>query len=656
MLWFRDISIKAKVVIVILTGVLVALVSVIGCLFLFQMQSFRTSFSNDLSALAAIVAETCAGSVIFVNPAECEQTLHALSAKPEITGACVRAYELPDKMLGYYGSFGGHALDQLPHERTIHRGERDWIVTQPIRSDGVQTGMLYLCVNYGRESDKVFRNYMLVLLPIACASIVMVLIFTSRLQVAITGPMGRLAEAARKVALEKDYDQRVKKFGNDELGQLTDAFNNMLEEIRRQNLELFQQVQALQVSEARFRGVVENLGEGLLLLGKVGEVLLCNPPFIRIFGWNPTGFTFQDVIQKICAEADREKLVDLWESARRGISKELAELLLQKEDGVSLWVDIQSCAMQNSEGQMQGAIIVISDVSERKVAAESLAELNKQLMLSSRLAGMAEVATGVIHNVGNVLNSVNVSASVAGDRLRESKVSFLTKAAELLLRQGEGVGRWMETEAGKRFPDYLAGLSENFAKDHAVLAKEIQLLGENIEHIKSIVTVQQNYAKSSGIIEDVDAADLMEDAVKVIAAGGGFRGIELKRDYQPTPALRVDKHKALQILVNILRNAVQALPDQPQPEISLSIYIPAPARVMMRVTDNGVGIPEENLTRIFSHGFTTKRDGHGFGLHTGAIAAQEMRGSLIATSDGVGKGAVFLLELPTGGLSSERGQ
>jgi signal transduction histidine kinase len=59
-----------------------------------------------------------------------------------------------------------------------------------------------------------------------------------------------------------------------------------------------------------------------------------------------------------------------------------------------------------------------------------------------------------------------------------------------------------------------------------------------------------------------------------------------------------------------------------------------------------VGIPAENLTRIFNHGFTTRKDRHGFGLHSGALAAAQLGGSLTVRSDGLGRGAAFILELP----------
>ena len=116
----------------------------------------------------------------------------------------------------------------------------------------------------------------------------------------------------------------------------------------------------------------------------------------------------------------------------------------------------------------------------------------------------------------------------------------------------------------------------------------------------------------------------------------------------------VDKHKVLQILVNLISNAKYALSDSDAKERQLTIAISRqPSRASsddgfaeVSITDNGIGIARENLIRIFGHGFTTKKNGHGFGLHSGALAAKEMGGSLSVQSAGPGKGATFTLSLP----------
>ena len=111
--------------------------------------------------------------------------------------------------------------------------------------------------------------------------------------------------------------------------------------------------------------------------------------------------------------------------------------------------------------------------------------------------------------------------------------------------------------------------------------------------------------------------------------------------------MNLEKHKILQILVNLLRNAKHACQESDRADKRLTVrVINGDGRVRISVIDNGIGIPPENLIRIFSHGFTTKKDGHGFGLHSGALAAKEMDGSLTVHSDGPGQGSTFTLELP----------
>jgi signal transduction histidine kinase len=114
------------------------------------------------------------------------------------------------------------------------------------------------------------------------------------------------------------------------------------------------------------------------------------------------------------------------------------------------------------------------------------------------------------------------------------------------------------------------------------------------------------------------------------------------------PPLITEKHKVLQILVNLMRNAKYALDEGGRPEKLMRVRaeLNGHGTVRISIIDDGVGIAPENLTRIFGHGFTTRKAGHGFGLHSGALAAKELGGTLIAQSDGPGCGANFTLELP----------
>jgi PAS domain S-box-containing protein len=301
-----------------------------------------------------------------------------------------------------------------------------------------------------------------------------------------------------------------------------------------------------------------------------------------------------------------------------------------------------------AEGQPLGAVAVIQDTTERKAQEMELERVHKELVTASREAGMAEVATNVLHNVGNILNSVNISASLVAERLRQSKTAGVSRLAALLLEQGDRVGEFITGDArGKRVPEYMAALGEQLAVDQRTALEELALLRENLEHIKDTVNMQQSYAKLCGVTETVEVVDLVEDSLRLNAGAFARHGVTVRREFGEVPRIEVDKHKVLQIIVNLVRNAKYACDDSGRSDKQITLRVaPVAAGVSITVEDNGIGIPAQNMSRLFEHGFTTRAAGHGFGLHSGALAAQELGGTLRAASEGEGHGACFTLELP----------
>jgi signal transduction histidine kinase len=280
-----------------------------------------------------------------------------------------------------------------------------------------------------------------------------------------------------------------------------------------------------------------------------------------------------------------------------------------------------------------------------------LEDAHQQLVAASRKAGMAEVATGVLHNVGNVLNSVNVSATLVRDTLRSSEITTLERVAGLIRENSANIADYLSSDPkGRHVPEFVMQLTTQLSKEHAVLQTENEQLARNVEHIKGIVAMQQSYATTSGVMEEVSPSHLVRDAIQMHAGSLQRHGIEFLIDAADLPPVTLDKHKVLQILVNLIQNAKHAIRDSGRSDgrIEVEIGIGDDDRIRISVSDNGVGIPAENLVRIFSHGFTTRANGHGFGLHSGANAAREMGGSLRAESAGPGKGAKFTLEVPVG--------
>jgi signal transduction histidine kinase len=296
------------------------------------------------------------------------------------------------------------------------------------------------------------------------------------------------------------------------------------------------------------------------------------------------------------------------------------------------------------------ALQTARDNLERRVEERTreLEKIHQQLVAASRRGGMAEIATNVLHNVGNVLNSANISASLVAERVRHSKASNLARVVVLLGQHTHDLGDFISHDSkGRHLPAFLAQLSQDLTAEQAAIVSELDSLLRNIEHIKEIVAMQQNYATFGGVKEMINVVKLVEDSLSMNEDSLSRHRVEVIREFQNVPPANLDKHKILQILVNLMRNANYACDESGRTDKRLTVRVAnGEGLVKISVMDNGIGIPPENLTRIFNHGFTTRKGGHGFGLHSGALAAREMGGSLTVHSDGPGQGAAFTLALP----------
>ncbi|RON09439.1 histidine kinase [Pseudomonas brassicacearum] len=278
-----------------------------------------------------------------------------------------------------------------------------------------------------------------------------------------------------------------------------------------------------------------------------------------------------------------------------------------------------------------------------------LRDTQSELLDTARQAGMAEIATNVLHNVGNVLNSVNISADLVTRKLRTSKALGLGKAMQLINEHLGDLGHFItEDEKGKLLPGYLNQLVEAIALEQQGITDELAQLSKSVDHIKDIVATQQSYAGANSLMEPLQVSELLEDALRMNSGALTRHHVTVVKDYAEVPKVMGDKHRMLLILINLISNAKYAmsdLSDRPR-EMTLGVKVVDDSILQVSVKDEGEGISAENMTRIFAHGFTTRKEGHGFGLHSCALAAIEMNGHLTAHSDGPGKGALFTLKIP----------
>jgi two-component system, NtrC family, sensor kinase len=388
------------------------------------------------------------------------------------------------------------------------------------------------------------------------------------------------------------------------------------------------------------------LGEMIIVHGqdRAWQVARPMPPLSELIAPILVGSILWGTLVVQDCERDRE-----WHEVERDSVRAVVEML-----GATIVRQNALQALFEAKTELENRVIARTRELQEQMGAKDranaeLEEAQKRLIELSRLSGMAEVATSVLHNVGNVLNSINVSSTLIADRLRASRVSQLQDLARLLREHETNLGDFLLRDpSGQRILPYLEKVSQHLVQERNELCIELEGLVQHVAHVKDIVSMQQTYARTSGVLEKIAFHTLIEDALRITRAEMDRHGVVLHKDIEKVPTMTTDRNKILQILLNLLRNAkdaVKASPTLPR-EVTVRLRSIDEDRLRLQVSDNGAGIAPENLSRVFSHGFTTKKDGHGFGLHFGALTARQLGGSLHAESDGLGRGATLTLELP----------
>ncbi len=423
------------------------------------------------------------------------------------------------------------------------------------------------------------------------------------------------------------------------------------QDVLAENEELKRAKEALRQSELRFRQLAENIREVFWMAQPGdGKLLYLSPAYEQVWE-RPRESAYEDGFSSLDAVLPEDRKI-VSEAIARNSSGEAydIEYRISRPDGAVCWIRDRGFPVRDETQQVVRLCGIAEDVTERKKGEAAVVEANRQLQELSRRAGMAEVATSVLHNVGNVLNSVNISIGIASEKSRLLRMSSIARLAALLRTNEDDLPAFFATSPqGKQMPAFLEQVAKHLAADQAAVLAELESLKANIEHINEIVAMQQSYATAGGIIEEMPLADVIEDALRMNSGALDRHGASVVRDYDSSlPPMPIDRHRVLQILVNLIRNAKYALDEGNGLNkcITLRTRRNGNGCAKICVVDNGVGISPENHSRIFEHGFTTRQDGHGFGLHSSALAAGEMGGSLTAHSDGPGQGAIFTLELP----------
>ncbi len=325
------------------------------------------------------------------------------------------------------------------------------------------------------------------------------------------------------------------------------------------------------------------------------------------------------------------------------------EICNKRKDGTLYWVDTTVMPFNNPDGDLSELVVIRTDITERKTADAEKEKLQKQLIDASRQSGMAEVATGVLHNVGNILNSFNISTSQIQKQLDASAISSLDRLSNLVSEHENQLARFVtEDQRGRQIPEFLRKLAKTLQDERHHIRCEFSDILKNVEHIKNIVNVQQSMAKASGLLTEIDPQELISCTLSAVRNSMINHKIHVETEIQEgVPTFVSDKNRILQVLINLVTNAKDALVEHAirKPQITISVS-ESEGMISLIVSDNGSGIDPQKLEQIFHFGYSSKASGRGFGLHHSATTAAELGGSLKAMSDGIGKGATFQLLIP----------
>ncbi len=407
-------------------------------------------------------------------------------------------------------------------------------------------------------------------------------------------------------------------------------FGLMVRPMRRAALELQREHQT----------ILNDISEGVVVVDSDGRIVESNSAARNMFEFADDGRFRPGSLREFMPDVDSG-------TPARWAQQGLNESTLRCSSGNIREVEF-TCRPLSREG-LSLFVLVLRDVSERKALEREWERKHRALLEASRMAGMAEIATGVLHNVGNVLNGISVSTGLIRDRSQASALRHLPRISQMLRDHATDLPGFLASPQGQDCIELIHSIGRESRRQAEWMATEIDALNRTLNHALAIIQMQQDAATNRGGIRMVDVQELLENAVSICDASLQRHGVEIVRDYKFRGHVRSDHTRLLQILINLIGNAKHAFAGiSTRPKIVTLRTMASADEIIIEVEDNGRGIPAELLPRIFDFGFTTDgKTNCGFGLHSCACLATELGARVSATSDGEGWGACFRLSLPT---------
>jgi signal transduction histidine kinase len=451
----------------------------------------------------------------------------------------------------------------------------------------------------------------------------------------ILRPITLMLETCGRMA-RGDLSARAPILANDELGELALTFNEVTRQLEGDRNRISHFVK-------NWRYSMNGVDSAICVHGSDGRIIDVNAAMVRLLASESDEALRGRNIEEVIGTRFGDRSCCAGEQSADGI---LSRDRVDNVTGRTYRIDIHP--IRTPSGEWFGALHTYLDVMDQVERERRHEDLRRQLIAVSQQAGMAAVAEHVLHNVGNALNSVNVSARLLADAIDRFDAETVAKLSNLLPDADELSRFVQEDPRAKHLPELLRVLATHLLEQRDSSRETARSLQRSIVHIRQIVEAQNANTHGDSKHEPVLLDEVVRDALEIKGADLERSEIQIEAVIEPLPPCIGVHNALLEVVINLLQNARAAIADHDSDErwIWIHVHRSAPDRAAIEVADSGIGIRPEIFPRLFERGFTTRPEGHGIGLHWSRSTVRSYGGDLVAASDGPGCGATFTVDLP----------
>ena len=579
-----------------------------------ELRTTRSSLVTQLASTAELIGSNSMSALDFNDKDAAASVLASLQAAPDVASACISDRE--NRIFARYSRPGSPDLAAPPRMEDYHEFSGGGLTTtRRIKSRGETLGTIRLYSDMAAYHRSITRGITAALAVLALGLLAAFLL-AMRTQRAISEPVLNLVEAAKKVTETGNYSVRVARQGSDEIGQLGDAFNEMISQVQRRETSLQEAHKALEdrVSErtAELRAANDQLSaifdaatSGILMI-KDRAVLRCNRKIYELFGYAPG---------ELIGRKTRDGYTD--DSAFKAIGAESAACLargeiffredeLVRKDGSRFWARITAQAVERTD-PASGMVALVSDITEEHRQTEAL--------------------------------KTALEAAESADKLKSAFLATMSHELRTPLNSIIGFSGIMLQE--------LAGPLNDEQK------KQLGMVSGSAEHLLDLINDVLDISKIEAgqlhvLSEPFDLCEAVHKAVLTAKPLADKKHITLDAQVAPEACtINADRRRVEQVLLNLLSNSIK-FTEKGGVRVECG---PRDGRMLIRVVDSGIGMRKEDLEKLFKPfqqidtGLSRQYEGTGLGLSI-CKRLTELMGGTIGVESEPGKGSTFSVTLP----------